>query len=79
MVLGGLWHGASWAFVVWGALHGAGLAVTRYFQRTTAGAAGAAGDDRQALRLLAQCAVIAAAGVSVHRTFLGKAARGRSS
>lgn len=22
MVLGGLWHGASWTFVVWGALHG---------------------------------------------------------
>ncbi len=34
MLLGGLWHGASWAFVVWGALHGFGLAVTRYFQRT---------------------------------------------
>ncbi len=26
MVLGGLWHGASWTFVVWGALHGAYLA-----------------------------------------------------
>jgi alginate O-acetyltransferase complex protein AlgI len=23
MVLGGLWHGASWTFVLWGALHGA--------------------------------------------------------
>jgi alginate O-acetyltransferase complex protein AlgI len=27
MVLGGLWHGASWNFIIWGALHGAGLAV----------------------------------------------------
>ena len=27
MVLGGLWHGASWNFLVWGALHGAGLAI----------------------------------------------------
>ena len=35
MLLGGLWHGASWTFVVWGALHGFGLAVTRYFQRNT--------------------------------------------
>lgn len=26
MLLGGLWHGASWNFVVWGALHGAALA-----------------------------------------------------
>jgi D-alanyl-lipoteichoic acid acyltransferase DltB (MBOAT superfamily) len=25
MVLGGLWHGAAFTFVVWGALHGAGL------------------------------------------------------
>ena len=24
MVLGGLWHGAAWGFVLWGALHGAG-------------------------------------------------------
>ncbi|HEX9234743.1 MAG TPA: MBOAT family O-acyltransferase, partial [Actinomycetota bacterium] len=26
MVLGGLWHGAAWTFVIWGALHGAGQA-----------------------------------------------------
>ncbi|MBM4376221.1 MAG: MBOAT family protein [Deltaproteobacteria bacterium] len=29
MVLGGLWHGASWTFVSWGALHGLGLVVVR--------------------------------------------------
>ena len=29
MVLGGLWHGAAWTFVVWGAIHGAGLIVER--------------------------------------------------
>ncbi len=33
MLLGGLWHGAAWTFVVWGALHGGGLAVTRAWQR----------------------------------------------
>jgi len=27
MILGGLWHGAAWTFVVWGALHGSGQAV----------------------------------------------------
>jgi D-alanyl-lipoteichoic acid acyltransferase DltB (MBOAT superfamily) len=26
MALGGLWHGAGWTFVLWGAFHGAGLA-----------------------------------------------------
>jgi alginate O-acetyltransferase complex protein AlgI len=29
MILGGLWHGAAWTFVLWGTLHGAGLAVER--------------------------------------------------
>jgi D-alanyl-lipoteichoic acid acyltransferase DltB (MBOAT superfamily) len=33
MVLGGLWHGAAWTFVVWGALHGGALAATRMWQR----------------------------------------------
>jgi D-alanyl-lipoteichoic acid acyltransferase DltB (MBOAT superfamily) len=30
MILGGLWHGAAWTFVVWGSLHGVGLAVERW-------------------------------------------------
>lgn len=30
MLLGGLWHGASWNFVIWGLLHGSYLAVERY-------------------------------------------------
>ena len=34
MLLGGLWHGAGWTFIAWGALHGVGLAVTRGFQRS---------------------------------------------
>ena len=29
MLLGGLWHGAGWTFVVWGGLHGVYLAVHR--------------------------------------------------
>jgi len=29
MLLGGLWHGASWTFVVWGGLHGVYLSVER--------------------------------------------------
>ena len=29
MLLGGLWHGASWNFVIWGAFHGALLAIER--------------------------------------------------
>ena len=30
MLLGGLWHGASWNFVIWGGLHGLYLAVHKY-------------------------------------------------
>jgi alginate O-acetyltransferase complex protein AlgI len=29
MLLGGLWHGASWTFVIWGGIHGGGLALER--------------------------------------------------
>jgi alginate O-acetyltransferase complex protein AlgI len=32
MVIGGLWHGLSVNFAIWGLLHGAGLAVTRGWQ-----------------------------------------------
>jgi D-alanyl-lipoteichoic acid acyltransferase DltB (MBOAT superfamily) len=32
MLLGGLWHGASWTFVVWGALHGVYLCIERLFK-----------------------------------------------
>jgi alginate O-acetyltransferase complex protein AlgI len=32
MLLGGLWHGASWRFMIWGALHGFALAVHKIFR-----------------------------------------------
>jgi alginate O-acetyltransferase complex protein AlgI len=32
MVLGGLWHGASWTFVVWGLVHGLAIGVTHMLQ-----------------------------------------------
>lgn len=32
MALGGLWHGVSWNFLIWGLLHGCGLALLRWFQ-----------------------------------------------
>jgi alginate O-acetyltransferase complex protein AlgI len=31
MLIGGFWHGANWTFLVWGAIHGLGLAVERWF------------------------------------------------
>lgn len=36
MLLGGLWHGAGWTFVVWGALHGIYLMINHGFQTVCA-------------------------------------------
>jgi alginate O-acetyltransferase complex protein AlgI len=37
MLLGGLWHGASWNFVFWGGLHGIGLAVHKMYSERAGG------------------------------------------
>ncbi len=34
MLISGLWHGAQWTFVMWGALHALGRVVTRELERT---------------------------------------------
>ena len=39
MLLGGLWHGASWNFVAWGGLHGVYLAVERFLRERFGGVA----------------------------------------
>jgi D-alanyl-lipoteichoic acid acyltransferase DltB (MBOAT superfamily) len=39
LVLGGLWHGAAWTFVLWGAFHAAGLVVHRLWSDPRAGIA----------------------------------------
>ncbi len=49
MLLGGLWHGANWTFVVWGGLHGLYLAVERWVRSRT----GVAGDPAGAWNRLA--------------------------
>ncbi len=41
MLLGGLWHGASWNFIIWGAIHGGALAIHKFW-RTKMDAAGIA-------------------------------------
>ncbi len=34
MLIGGLWHGANWTFIVWGGVHGLALAVNHAFAKT---------------------------------------------
>ena len=38
-LLSGIWHGANWTFVIWGAIHGAFLAATALWRRSTSTAA----------------------------------------
>jgi len=35
-LISGLWHGANWTFIIWGALHGLGVLVTRELERSAA-------------------------------------------
>jgi alginate O-acetyltransferase complex protein AlgI len=37
MLLGGLWHGASWTFMLWGGLHGFYLTINHAFRHATKG------------------------------------------
>lgn len=38
MVIGGIWHGASWNFIIWGLLHGVSLAVHKLWMQLTGSA-----------------------------------------
>ena len=35
MLLGGFWHGASWNFIIWGAIHGVGLGIHKIWMLLT--------------------------------------------
>ena len=64
MLLGGLWHGAAWTFVAWGALHGALLALNHAWRglrrRFARGPRWLAGCERAAGAVLTFVAVFAA-------------------
>lgn len=53
MLLGGLWHGASWTFVLWGAYHGALLVLHRLASPVLARLRPAGGAGAAAYRVLA--------------------------
>jgi alginate O-acetyltransferase complex protein AlgI len=55
MLLGGLWHGAAWTFVAWGALHGLYLAINHVWQVVRARLGWAEG----CFGLLGHCAAVA--------------------
>ncbi len=76
MLLGGLWHGASWTFVVWGAVHGLALAVERLWTAVRTPADGPQRAPRPALaplRWLATFHVVCIAWVLFHADTFGLA------
>jgi alginate O-acetyltransferase complex protein AlgI len=52
MLLGGLWHGANWTFVIWGGIHGGWLSVERFLAR-----------DNPGLRFVTRVAALGVVGV----------------
>ena len=78
MLLGGLWHGAAWTFVVWGGFHGAWLAVHRALSgrdwwRSRAGAAAATPATPLWLRRIATFHLVAFAWVPFRAASLADA------
>jgi D-alanyl-lipoteichoic acid acyltransferase DltB (MBOAT superfamily) len=53
MLLGGLWHGLTWPFAVWGLLHGTALAATRFYQARRGRLTQPANPWRRALAVIA--------------------------
>ena len=70
MLLGGLWHGAHWQFIIWGAYHGLFLCVERFFGRRTV----YAGLPR-VLRVLCTFLLVSLAWVPFRAANLGAAVR----
>jgi alginate O-acetyltransferase complex protein AlgI len=61
MTLGGLWHGANWTFVIWGALHGAAICFSHALRR--AGISVGSGRGTRWLLLLVTFHFVAAAWI----------------
>jgi D-alanyl-lipoteichoic acid acyltransferase DltB (MBOAT superfamily) len=78
MLIGGLWHGANWTFVVWGGLHGAFLAVERWFgvagQRPRWAAGGVTGVLGAAARTLLTFHLVTVAWIFFRAPSIGTAA-----
>jgi alginate O-acetyltransferase complex protein AlgI len=60
MLLGGLWHGAGWTFVVWGGLHGTYLIINHGWQALVGSAKWQGNSARSLSRLLTFLAVVVA-------------------
>ncbi len=73
MLLGGLWHGASWNFVIWGGLHGFALAATRLWQALRGKPAPGANPWRRIARIFATVQFVCFAWIFFRAPDLGSA------
>jgi len=64
MLVGGLWHGAGWTFVIWGGLHGLYLAINHGYRAATRGIF-------NAWPLLRKIAVVPAWGLTMLAVIVG--------
>lgn len=75
MLLGGLWHGAGWTFVLWGGLHGAMLVVNHLWNRLRMPSLGLAGGALVMLGVIAGWVLFRAtsfnAAVAVYQGMVG--------
>ena len=78
MLLGGLWHGAGWTFVIWGGLHGLYLVLQQAWQRVFGAAPAAKTGMASGDRLSAISTFLARPMVKMDRPTAKLAARGRA-
>ena len=72
MLLGGLWHGAAWTFIVWGFIHGVALALHKYisslFPRTSEHEAPSDNWSKKAIQVIGTLAVVFSAWIFFRST-----------
>ena len=73
MLVGGLWHGASWHFVVWGGLHGLYLVLERALRRLTGDLAATRGTALRLAVALATFVVVSLTWIFFRAPSLGAA------
>jgi D-alanyl-lipoteichoic acid acyltransferase DltB (MBOAT superfamily) len=73
MLLGGLWHGASWTFVAWGGLHGMYLIGERMLSPLSAGREMLQGDAARGVRVALTFLLTTVAWVFFRSTSFGAA------
>ena len=74
MLLGGVWHGASWMFVLWGGLHGTFLAIEAWWRRRSTVVASVSSDQHDVIVALLTFLLVSVSWIPFRAPDLGVAA-----